>query len=180
MGFFKNVFTLGKYGKLENEIKELQKLVEIYEKASPDFTQIIKLQNRVTDLLQEQRKIASKNLYLAKTIVLKVKKRVGDNQKNVLIDEHFLIKAPKVKSKKNIYNTELNSSFDDVGTDFFDLINTSANMLEKKNGNINEKDLIAHGVMIGVGALLSGFEALVDLNDEVREKRQAVQNKKLK
>lgn len=175
MSIFKNILTLGSYGKLQDEISYLESKASMLRSFSSHFSPMVESQKKCFKLLNEERKEAQKNLFLAKTLVFKIKKRAVESSLEIPVE--YAIDIPEFNDQSNMSeNLHGEVSFDigAIGDEMIFSASDSLDYLASKD-KLTELDVKTEAIGVGIDILLSSIESLVSLNSQVREQRQKVQ-----
>lgn len=174
MSFFKNVFTLGRYGKMENELIIYEWRRDTIKEMADEFNKSLKDQKIVFNSLKIQRKTAEKNLFLFKTILLLIKNNIKDNKADIIQDKI------KIKESINLPSTVLNAStaiseidLSKYSNDFFSNTNKNLKILSKIK-NPKKEELAILAIESTISAISNGIGAIIKLNQDVNEKRAGI------
>lgn len=177
MSFFKNILTLGKHGKLQDELQLLQEKNWYLTKLNSDFQPLKETQWESFNLLKLEREAAYKNLFLAKTLISKIKVRLKSQQLHLETDNLTNVMLSGNNSHLDLrINGDISIDFDNLGSELFENISASLDYLGSQE-KISSTDLKVEGLKMGVSALVSGVDALIDMNQEVRQQRELVRDK---
>lgn len=174
MSFFKNVFTLGRYGKMENELLNYKRRRDILKKMANEFKESIKDQKSAFNSLTIQRKDAEKNIFLFKTILFLIKNKIKDNKADIIKDkmnikEHINLPSKVLNAKTEIPEADLSK----YSNDFFSRTNKNLKILSKIK-NPQKEELAILAIDAAISAITNGIGAIIELNQEVNEKRKEI------
>lgn len=175
MSFFKNVFTLGRYGKMHNELTVFENRRNTFLELAKEFRNSLKDQKLAFEVLKNQRKSAEKNIFLFKSILFLIKNKIKDNKSETIED--------KMKIKEEIYVptkvTSTNTSIPEIdlskfSSDFFSTTNRNLKKLSKLK-DPKKEDFILAGVDTAISAVTNAIGGIIELNKQVNEKRREIQ-----
>ncbi|WP_157807022.1 hypothetical protein [Algoriphagus formosus] len=174
MSFFKNVFTLGGYGRMENELQKFEERRLVFLTLVKEFEGSLKSQKAAFKILKNQRNKAEKNIFLFKTILLLIKNKIKDNPADVIQDVMQIKGGANVPTKVRRAKTDI-PQFDlsKFSEDFFLTTSKNLNMLGKIK-DPKKEDFIITAVATAVSAITNSIGGIIKLNQEVNNKRKEI------
>ncbi len=178
--FFKSIVTLGRSSKLQNEVNRLSALQQVALTTQSDFRDAMDYHNDAEILLAKCRMDVSRNLSLAKEMVIIIKDKISSKGSEMINDKITKIEIDGIKTfhdeKMLIKSFSDRSFFDDVHEKVGKSI---VNILDNKR-EINKHTLIENGIELTFELIGSFVSEIGRLNKEVASKRLEVQQAKNK
>lgn len=178
MSFLKNIVTLGAYGKLEDDIESLKYLASQYKYFADAYYDLGQTEEECLRIISIHRKETIKNLFMAKTIIQKVKTRISDKEFIEINDEIKKEFHSDVSLNKFDLDGYVPLDLESVGDTFLNSSNDTMRILEKKNGNISKEEALIAAASVGIATLIEGISNIASLNSEVRKKRSEILQKR--
>lgn len=172
MSWFKNIITGGNYNKLQNEEIAFYDLKIKYNSFEDDFLLINQKRFEALSHLKNEREEATKNLYLAKNLISRIKE-VNGKEIIQVIDSISDVAIPSPAIVIGDVSIDFNGKLDNVSQTFLNSINDSINRIGE-NKTYTKQDLKVEFASIAFDIVSEGISQLIQINSEVNSKRKVI------